>query len=132
VCVCVCVCVCVRERERERERERVCVCVCVYVCVCVRVHASLCVGVGLKDEWGGSQEMAQVRRVRGVAYAAKVSPQVPNRVVDAAKGLLNQVLPDVGVPLVALLASCLARLLSLLCLLCLLAAHGWWHKAGVL
>ena len=47
-----------------------------------------------------------MRRVRGVAYAAKVSPQVPNRVVDAAKGLLNQVLPDVAVPLVALLASC--------------------------
>ena len=40
-------------------------------------------------------EMAQVRRVRGVAYAAKVSPQVPNRIVDASKGLLNKVLPDV-------------------------------------
>ncbi len=40
-------------------------------------------------------DIAKVRRVRGVAYAAKVSPQVPNRVVDAAKGLLNKVLPDV-------------------------------------
>ena len=35
-----------------------------------------------------------MRRVRGVAYAAKVSPQIPNRLVDAARGLLNRVLPD--------------------------------------
>ncbi|KAJ1466618.1 hypothetical protein T484DRAFT_1646787, partial [Baffinella frigidus] len=33
----------------------------------------------------------QVRRVRGVAFAAKVSPQVPNRLVDAAKGVLLKV-----------------------------------------
>jgi len=41
--------------------------------------------------------IGQVRRVRGVAYAAKVSPQIPNRVVDAAKGILTKVLPDVYV-----------------------------------
>lgn len=66
-------------------------------------------------------EIGCVRRVRGVAYASKVSrelsapsrnmhitncchtnvssppAQIPNRVVDAAKGLLNKVLPDVYV-----------------------------------
>ena len=36
----------------------------------------------------------QVRRVRGIAYACKVSPQIPNRLVDAAKHILNCVLPD--------------------------------------
>jgi RNA 3'-terminal phosphate cyclase-like protein len=41
--------------------------------------------------------VGQVRRVRGVAFAAKVSPQVPNRLVDAAKGVLLKVLPDVYV-----------------------------------
>ncbi|EKX45286.1 hypothetical protein GUITHDRAFT_87185 [Guillardia theta CCMP2712] len=41
--------------------------------------------------------IGHVRRVRGVAYASKVSPQVPNRVVDSAKSILNKVLPDVYV-----------------------------------
>ncbi len=38
-----------------------------------------------------------VKRVRGVAYCAKVSPQFANRVVTAARGLLNRLLPDVYV-----------------------------------
>eukprot|EP00613_Pedinella_sp_CCMP2098_P080106 CAMPEP_0171952898 /NCGR_PEP_ID=MMETSP0993-20121228/93684_1 /TAXON_ID=483369 /ORGANISM="non described non described, Strain CCMP2098" /LENGTH=388 /DNA_ID=CAMNT_0012598465 /DNA_START=111 /DNA_END=1278 /DNA_ORIENTATION=- len=36
-----------------------------------------------------------VRRVRGVAYSTKVSPQVANRCVHAARGTLNNLLPDV-------------------------------------
>ena len=36
-----------------------------------------------------------VKRVRGVAYSTKVSPQVPNRVVSSVRGTLNDLLPDV-------------------------------------
>ena len=38
-----------------------------------------------------------VKRVRGVAYCAKVSPQFANRVVTSARELLNKLLPDVYV-----------------------------------
>ncbi|KAG0566996.1 hypothetical protein M758_7G096900 [Ceratodon purpureus] len=38
-----------------------------------------------------------VKRVRGVAYSARVSPQMSNRMVDAARGVLNPFLPDVYV-----------------------------------
>eukprot|EP00297_Palpitomonas_bilix_P013189 CAMPEP_0113888708 /NCGR_PEP_ID=MMETSP0780_2-20120614/13033_1 /TAXON_ID=652834 /ORGANISM="Palpitomonas bilix" /LENGTH=366 /DNA_ID=CAMNT_0000877609 /DNA_START=201 /DNA_END=1297 /DNA_ORIENTATION=- /assembly_acc=CAM_ASM_000599 len=40
-------------------------------------------------------ELGRVRRVRGVAYTTKVSPQVANRIVDATKGVLTRFLPDV-------------------------------------
>jgi len=33
--------------------------------------------------------------VRGIAYATRVSPQVTNRMVDTARGVLNHYLPDV-------------------------------------
>lgn len=36
-----------------------------------------------------------VKRVRGVAFTLRVSPQTGNRLVDAARGVLNQFLPDV-------------------------------------
>ena len=36
-----------------------------------------------------------IKRVRGVAYCAKVSPQFANRVVTSARHLLNRLLPDV-------------------------------------
>ena len=36
-----------------------------------------------------------VSKVRGVAYSTKVSPQVSNRAVFAARGVLNNLLPDV-------------------------------------
>jgi len=36
-----------------------------------------------------------VKRVRGIAYTTKVSPQIANRVVDGARGVLNNLLPDV-------------------------------------
>lgn len=36
-----------------------------------------------------------VKRVRGVAYSARVSPQMANRMVDSSRGVLNSLLPDV-------------------------------------
>eukprot|EP00249_Psilotum_nudum_P009368 c21885_g1_i1 orf=67-1179(+) len=36
-----------------------------------------------------------VKRIRGVAYSTRVSPQMSNRMVDAARGVLNHLLPDV-------------------------------------
>jgi RNA 3'-terminal phosphate cyclase-like protein len=36
-----------------------------------------------------------VKRVRGVAYSTKVSPQVANRTIYASRGVLNNLLPDV-------------------------------------
>lgn len=36
-----------------------------------------------------------VKRIRGVAYSTRVSPQMSNRMVDAARGVLNNFLPDV-------------------------------------
>ena len=38
-----------------------------------------------------------VKRVRGVAFSSKVSPQMVNRVVEAARGILNSFIPDVFV-----------------------------------
>lgn len=40
-------------------------------------------------------EEGLVKRVRGVAFSAKISPAVVNRVVDACREVLNKVLPDV-------------------------------------
>lgn len=39
----------------------------------------------------------KVKRVRGVAYTTKVSPQFAARMVDAARGILNDFLPDVWI-----------------------------------
>ena len=36
-----------------------------------------------------------VKRIRGVAFTERVSPQAANRMVDAARGVLNPLLPDV-------------------------------------
>lgn len=41
------------------------------------------------------EDMGLIRRVRGVAYSARVSPTILTRVVDAARGVLNNLLPDV-------------------------------------
>ena len=38
-----------------------------------------------------------VKKVRGTAFTARVSPQLGNRMVDGARGLLNAFLPDVYV-----------------------------------
>jgi RNA 3'-terminal phosphate cyclase-like protein len=37
----------------------------------------------------------KIKRVRGIAYTTKISPQIANRVVDGARGILNNLLPDV-------------------------------------
>lgn len=42
-------------------------------------------------------DSAKVKRVRGVAYGAKVSPQVTNRLVDSSRAVMNRFLPDVWV-----------------------------------
>jgi len=40
-------------------------------------------------------DLGKVKRVRGVAYACRVSPQFANRVISSAKGELLKLLPDV-------------------------------------
>lgn len=40
-------------------------------------------------------EPGLVKRIRGVAFTERVSPQAANRMVDAARGVLNPLLPDV-------------------------------------
>ena len=40
-------------------------------------------------------EEGRVRRIRGIAYAVRVSPQIANRMVDRARSYLNKLLPDV-------------------------------------
>jgi len=42
-------------------------------------------------------EQGRFKRVRGVAYGSKVSPQLANRMVEATRGVLNNYLPDVWV-----------------------------------
>ncbi|KAJ8306596.1 hypothetical protein KUTeg_017141 [Tegillarca granosa] len=37
----------------------------------------------------------KVKRIRGVAWAVRVSPATTNRIVDAARSILNQFLPDI-------------------------------------
>ncbi|ETW00577.1 18S rRNA biogenesis protein RCL1 [Aphanomyces invadans] len=36
-----------------------------------------------------------IKRIRGVAYCTRVSPQTSNRIVDTSRGLFNKLLPDV-------------------------------------
>ena len=40
-------------------------------------------------------DAGKIKRVRGLAFASRVSPQTANRMVDAAKGILLSFLPDV-------------------------------------
>lgn len=40
-------------------------------------------------------DQGKIKRIRGTAWAVRVSPSVPNRVVEAAKGTLLKFLPDV-------------------------------------
>jgi len=40
-------------------------------------------------------EEGLVKRIRGVAFCAKISPNVVNRVIDSCREVLNHVLPDV-------------------------------------
>ncbi|KAG2490367.1 hypothetical protein HYH03_011169 [Edaphochlamys debaryana] len=43
------------------------------------------------------EDEGMVKRIRGVAYSMKVSPQMTNRMVDGARGVLNSLLADVYV-----------------------------------
>lgn len=40
-------------------------------------------------------DSGKIKRIRGVAYAMRVSPSVPNRIVDSARSILNTFLPDI-------------------------------------
>ena len=40
-------------------------------------------------------DQGKIKRIRGTAWAVRVSPSVPNRVVEAAKGVLLKFIPDV-------------------------------------
>uniref|UniRef100_A0ACB8ES52 rRNA-processing endoribonuclease n=1 Tax=Sphaerodactylus townsendi TaxID=933632 RepID=A0ACB8ES52_9SAUR len=37
----------------------------------------------------------KIKRIRGVAYSVRVSPQIANRIVDSARNILNKFLPDI-------------------------------------
>lgn len=37
----------------------------------------------------------KIKRIRGVAYSVRVSPQIGNRIVEAARSVLNSFLPDI-------------------------------------
>jgi RNA 3'-terminal phosphate cyclase-like protein len=37
----------------------------------------------------------RIKRIRGIAYATRVAPQMANRMVESARGYLNRLLPDV-------------------------------------
>ena len=40
-------------------------------------------------------DQGEIKRIRGIAYAARMSPQMANRVMDAARGVLTRYIPDV-------------------------------------
>ncbi|XP_060702267.1 RNA 3'-terminal phosphate cyclase-like protein [Hemiscyllium ocellatum] len=37
----------------------------------------------------------KIKRIRGMAYSVRVSPQMANRIVDSARSILNKFLPDI-------------------------------------
>ncbi|KAK7895616.1 hypothetical protein WMY93_020941 [Mugilogobius chulae] len=37
----------------------------------------------------------KIKRIRGIAYSVRVSPQMGNRIVESARSVLNQFLPDI-------------------------------------
>ncbi|CEP00635.1 RNA 3'-terminal phosphate cyclase domain-containing protein [Plasmodiophora brassicae] len=42
-------------------------------------------------------DAGKVKRIRGIAYTTRVSPTLANRVVDSARGMLNNFIPDVWI-----------------------------------
>ncbi|KAJ1207070.1 hypothetical protein NDU88_002462 [Pleurodeles waltl] len=40
-------------------------------------------------------EPGKIKRIRGVAFSVRVSPQIANRMVDSARGILNKFIPDI-------------------------------------
>ena len=41
------------------------------------------------------QDQGKIKRIRGVAWATRVSPAVANRMIESAKGVLLKFIPDV-------------------------------------
>ncbi|MBN3325253.1 RCL1 protein, partial [Atractosteus spatula] len=37
----------------------------------------------------------KIKRIRGMAYSVRVSPQIANRIVDSARSILNKFIPDI-------------------------------------
>lgn len=40
-------------------------------------------------------DQGEIKRIRGIAYATRMSPQMANRVMDAARSILTRYIPDV-------------------------------------
>ncbi|KAI0256940.1 RNA 3'-terminal phosphate cyclase [Lactifluus subvellereus] len=40
-------------------------------------------------------EPGKIKRIRGIAHAVRVSPQFSNRMIEAARGVLNRYIPDI-------------------------------------
>lgn len=40
-------------------------------------------------------EPGKIKRIRGVAFSVRVSPQITNRMVDSARSILNKFIPDI-------------------------------------
>ncbi|XP_061555504.1 RNA 3'-terminal phosphate cyclase-like protein [Phycodurus eques] len=40
-------------------------------------------------------DSGKIKRIRGVAYSVRVSPQMGNRIVESARAVLNQFIPDI-------------------------------------
>ncbi|GMK53728.1 hypothetical protein CspeluHIS016_0103140 [Cutaneotrichosporon spelunceum] len=40
-------------------------------------------------------DAGRIKRIRGIAYSTRVSPQFANRMVEAARGVLNRYIPDI-------------------------------------
>ncbi|XP_065904805.1 RNA 3'-terminal phosphate cyclase-like protein isoform X2 [Dysidea avara] len=41
------------------------------------------------------EDCGRIKRIRGIVYTSRVSPSIANRIIEAARGLLNKVVPDV-------------------------------------
>jgi RNA 3'-terminal phosphate cyclase-like protein len=42
-------------------------------------------------------ERGRIRKIRGIAYSTRVSPQFVNRLVESARGVLNRYIPDIHI-----------------------------------
>lgn len=40
-------------------------------------------------------DQGKIKRIRGTAFASNVSPQIPNRVIESARSILNAYIPDI-------------------------------------
>ncbi|KAI7834865.1 RNA 3'-terminal phosphate cyclase/enolpyruvate transferase [Kickxella alabastrina] len=55
-----------------------------FICPCVRAVKPL-----------NFVDQGRIRRIRGISYATRVSPQTANRMVESARGELNRFIPDI-------------------------------------